>query len=140
MSVKSILVTGKLSSDLTYAIWDPETSDIKRGIWAISLEKVILKYEEDQSKYFSFCVKTNLVCQTTQDQQGRINHLNTCLGIFSSKGSQGDEMLVHNVNQTWFQITVPANELRVFIENPLDGEKITKKLKLALYFLYKRLQ
>lgn len=140
MSVKSVLVTGDLSSNLSYPIWDPETSDIKRGVWAISLEKVIVKYSKDQPKYFSFCVKTNLVTQTTQDQQGRINHLNTCLGIFSSKGSDKDEMLTHNVNQTWFQITVPANELRVFIESPFDGKKIEKPCQMALYFLYKRIQ
>lgn len=140
MSVKSIVVKGKLTSEITCNIWDPYTSYIKSGIWAISLEKCVVQFDEDCKNYFSFCVKTNLVDQTSQDKQGRVNQLNTCLGVFSCKGNKTDEVLVHNVNQTWFQITVPASELRVFVENPFTEKQLSKKITLAFYFLYKRIQ
>jgi hypothetical protein len=142
MSVKSVLLKGKLSDPIFYRICDPD-SDIRNGIWVICLEKVIVKFVEDKNKYFSFCIKTNLVDQTKQDEQGRVNKLNTCLGVFSCKGTKNDEVLVHNVNQTWFPITVSATELYVFIENPFTGKKlnsISETSEFALYFLYKRIQ
>jgi len=136
-----VLVKGKLSENIIYQIWDPD-SDIRNGIWAICLEKVIVKFQADQKVFISFCVKTNLVDQTKQDLQGRVNKLNTCLGVFSCKGNKTDEVLVHNVNQTWFPINVPSTELQVFLENPFSEgvPTLSPETTFAFYFLYKRLQ
>lgn len=143
MSVKSCVVKGKLKEDIFCRIWDPDTSDIRTGVWALCLEKVCVKFTNTRIYEFAFCVKTNLINQTQQDKQGKVNKLFTCLGIFSCKGSTSEEILVHNVNQTWFLITEPATEIRVFIESPFTENKLSCVLpntEFVFWFLYKRVQ
>lgn len=143
MAVKSCMVKGKLSEDIVYRIWDPDTSDIRTGVWALCLEKVCLQLQNSESIEFAFCVKTNLVNHTQQDKQGKVNKLNTCLGLFSCKGKSLDQVVCSNLNQTWFQITEPATELRVFIESPFTSKKpdrVSVNTEFVFWFLYKRLQ
>lgn len=145
MATKSALVSGEIDKELTYTIWEPET-DIRSGIWAISLQKVIIKFGYKTDRQFSFCVKTNFVEQNERDKAGNLIRINTCLGLFSSKGSKDEEIFIQNNNAQFFTITNPENDLIVNVENPFTKEKIikpdqpeSKAHKIACYFVYKRI-
>lgn len=145
MAVKSVFVSGKICEEFSKNIWEPET-DIRSGVWAISLQKVVIKLSKDVKKQFSFCVKTNLVDQNERDVYGNLKVIKTCLGLFSIKGNGEDEIVIQNNNAQFFTITRPDNELIVIVDKPLTNDTFKppsapteKAHELGCYFVYKRL-
>ena len=141
MATKSAFVIGNINEDFSQLIWEPET-DIRTGVWAICLQKVVIRLGEPIAKEISFCVKTNLVEQNQRDKHGNLNVIKTCLGLFSCKGEVGEEIVLQNHDSQFFIITRPENEIIIQTENPLTKEKIkthsTNTHKIGCYFVYKR--
>lgn len=139
MATKSAFVSGKINEDISTIIWEPDT-DIRTGVWAICLQKIVLKFAEKVAKETSICVKTNLVEQNERDKHGNLKIIQSCLGLFSCKGDLDEEKVYNNQVNQFFTITKPENELVVQIENPLTKERIKKTHTIGCYFIYKRLQ
>ena len=143
MAVKSVFVLGNITEEFSKQIWEPET-DIRSGVWEISLQKVVIKLSKNIDNQFSFCVKTNLVEQNERDKQGKLNVTKTCLGLFSCQGKKDEEIVLQN-NAQFFTITRPENEIIVSIENSFTSKKFENKNssetvhKIGCFFVYKRI-
>lgn len=144
MAIKSALALGKINEPFSHSIWEPD-SDIRTGVWSISLQKILIKFEEEAKKEFSICTKTNLVEQNERDKQGNILIIKTCLGLFSCKGKVGEEIVFQNSNAQFFNINRPEDEIFVIPENPLTKKPFPKEKEkkphiIGCYFVYKRIQ
>lgn len=113
-------------------------SDVKNGKWLICLDSVVIKFEKDYKKSFSFCVKTNFIEQTHLNKQGKLDVLYSCFGVFSCKGLFGEEVVVKSSNQNWFLINNLSSYLKVLIHDPFTHDKLIIDASIACYFLYKR--
>ena len=139
MATKGAFVCGNINEEISHLIWEPDT-DIRTGIWAICLEKVVIKLSKKLTKETSFCVKTNLVEQNEKDKYGNLKIIKTCLGLFSCKGEEQEEIVLTNHVLQFFNITRPENELIIEFENPFSKTKISESHKIGCYFIYKRIQ
>jgi len=139
MATRSAFVFGKINEEISGSVWEPDT-DIRIGVWGICLQKVVIKLAENVKTDFCFCVKTNFVEQNERDKQGKLKVTNTCVGLFSCKGSVADEIVLTNSNCQYFTITRPEIDLIISIDNPLTKKKITTEHEIGCYFVIKRLQ
>lgn len=133
----SFLLKGNIKNSGKLALRIPH-SNIKHGLWQISLRSVGYKSIEALNKIIS--IETNFVSDIRYSNTNEIESYNAILSIVNIKGIVNEVRSFH-ISETWFVINCPSEILEVTFRDTLSNSIVTNlDLIMHVFFLIKQIK